>query len=74
MYVCTCNGISERSVDAAIEGGAASPVAVHRACGVRPQCGRGLPEIVDRLRAARAAPSCQALTPAQEGVEVAIPA
>jgi bacterioferritin-associated ferredoxin len=53
MYVCTCNGISERNVDAAIKDGAKSPSGVHHACGAKPQCGRCLPEIADRLRALR---------------------
>jgi bacterioferritin-associated ferredoxin len=50
MFVCTCNGVRERDVDAAIDGGARKPKAVHAACGVSPQCCRCLPEIADRIR------------------------
>ena len=74
MYVCTCNGISERKVEGAIRDGAATPRAVHAACGARPQCGRRLPEIADRLRAARLRKSASQLTPSLETDEVATPA
>lgn len=50
MYVCTCNGVREREVDAAIAAGARKPKAVHAACGVSPQCCRCLPEIAERIR------------------------
>lgn len=75
MYVCTCNGIPERKIEAAIADGARSPRAVHHACGAKPQCGRCLPEIADRLRNSRKseafAMSCTLLTPAVELDEVA---
>jgi bacterioferritin-associated ferredoxin len=77
MYVCTCNGISERNVEAAIKDGARSPSGVHHACGTKPQCGRCLPEIADRLRAARRLAKSEAarplLTPALDRDEVAAP-
>ncbi|MGE3303574.1 MAG: bacterioferritin-associated ferredoxin [Hyphomonadaceae bacterium] len=50
MYVCNCNGVNERRVDAAIRSGARKPAAVHRACGVAPQCGRCLADIAARIR------------------------
>ena len=50
MYVCTCNGLRERDVDAAIRNGARKPKAVHTACGSSPECCRCLPEIADRIR------------------------
>ena len=40
MYVCNCNGIREREVRAAIDGGAARPAEIFRACGANPQCAR----------------------------------
>ena len=40
MYVCNCNGIRERDVRAAIEGGASRPADIFRACESRPQCAR----------------------------------
>jgi len=52
MFVCTCNGVRERDIDAAIRAGARKPKAVHVACGTTPQCCRCLPEIADRIRVA----------------------
>ena len=40
MYVCNCNGIRERDVRAAIDGGAQRPAEIFRACGSKPQCAR----------------------------------
>jgi bacterioferritin-associated ferredoxin len=40
VYVCNCNGIRERDVRAAIEGGAQRPAEIFRACGSKPQCAR----------------------------------
>lgn len=40
MYVCNCNGIRERDVRAAIDGGASRPAEIFRACGSKPQCAR----------------------------------
>jgi len=40
LYVCNCNGIREREVRAAIEGGAQRPAEIFRACGSKPQCAR----------------------------------
>jgi bacterioferritin-associated ferredoxin len=40
VYVCNCNGIRERQVRAAIEGGAARPAEIFRVCGSAPQCAR----------------------------------
>jgi len=54
MYVCNCNGVRERDADNAIAAGASTPRAVLRACGVDPQCGRCLPELAARLKAAAA--------------------
>ena len=49
LYVCNCNGIRERDVRAAIEGGAQRPAEVFRACGSRPQCARCVCEIKDMI-------------------------
>jgi bacterioferritin-associated ferredoxin len=49
LYVCNCNGIRERDVRAAIEGGAQRPAQVFRACGSRPQCARCVGEIKDMI-------------------------
>jgi bacterioferritin-associated ferredoxin len=40
MYVCNCNGIREREVRAAIDGGAARPAEVFRHTGCAPQCAK----------------------------------
>ncbi len=40
MYVCNCNGIREREVRAAIEGGARTPADVFRRCQTKPQCAK----------------------------------
>lgn len=39
MYVCSCNGITERQVKAAIEQGAKNWSDVHAFYGREPQCG-----------------------------------
>ncbi len=63
MYVCTCNGVRERDVEAAIARGARKPPAVHAACGTEPQCCRCLPEIAARIRKSEAiAMPCEGLT------------
>jgi bacterioferritin-associated ferredoxin len=50
MYVCNCNGVRCREVDAAIEAGAARPQAVLAHHGHEPQCCRCLPEIAARIK------------------------
>jgi bacterioferritin-associated ferredoxin len=40
MYVCNCNGIRERDVQAAIEAGANKPVEVFRHCQTAAQCAK----------------------------------
>jgi bacterioferritin-associated ferredoxin len=40
VYVCNCNGIRERDVRAAIEGGACRPAEVFRHCQSQPQCAK----------------------------------
>lgn len=53
MFVCNCNGVRCRDVDAAIAAGAATPRAVLAHHDVAPCCGRCLPEIAGRLKSAR---------------------
>jgi bacterioferritin-associated ferredoxin len=50
MYICNCNGVRCRDVDAAIVAGADRPKAVLAHHGCEPQCCRCLPEIADRIR------------------------
>ncbi len=40
MYVCLCNGITERDAERAVASGARKPAHVHATLGARPQCGR----------------------------------
>lgn len=40
MYVCICNALNTRTVNQAIDGGAATVGQVYKACGAVPQCGK----------------------------------
>lgn len=53
MYVCNCNGIRERDVDAAIADGAAHPAEVFHRHGCRAHCGRCVCEMQDRIQSSR---------------------
>ena len=50
MYVCNCNGVTDREVEEAIAAGARRPrdVLAHHGC--EPCCGRCLPEIAGCLK------------------------
>lgn len=50
MYVCLCNGLTDRQIRAVAKTGACSPARVHRSLGVRLQCGKCLPMMRDILR------------------------
>jgi bacterioferritin-associated ferredoxin len=39
MYVCLCNGLTDRHVHAAASAGASRPSEVYGACGCAAQCG-----------------------------------
>lgn len=55
MYVCNCNGIRERQVRAAIDGGASKPAEIFRAHGCKAQCARcvcEMREMIDQSREA----------------------
>lgn len=49
MYVCLCNGLTDRQIRAAAHA-ACTPAGVHRLLGVRVQCGKCLPTMRDILR------------------------
>ena len=53
MYVCNCNGIRERQVRAAIDGGASKPAEVFRAHGCKPQCARCVCEMREMIQETR---------------------
>ena len=40
MYICLCNGLTDRDVRGAVTRGARRVSEVHRQCGTAPQCGR----------------------------------
>ena len=46
MYICNCNGITEKEVKLAIRGGARKWTDVHASQGCQPQCGKCECEIV----------------------------
>jgi len=49
MYICICNAIREREVDAAVRAGARRPADVFRSCGKSPQCGTCACDMRDRI-------------------------
>ena len=55
MYVCNCNGIRERQVRAAIEGGARKPAEIFRAHGCKAQCARCVCEMREMIQETRQA-------------------
>jgi bacterioferritin-associated ferredoxin len=50
MYVCVCNGLTDRQVRDIAEAGGRSAAGVYRSFGVRPQCGKCVPMMRDILR------------------------
>jgi bacterioferritin-associated ferredoxin len=51
MYVCVCNAVTDREVEAAIDGGANTRLEVTRACGAGGDCGTCHRVIEDMLDA-----------------------
>ena len=49
MYLCICQAIRERDVDAAVRAGARKPSDVFRACGKSPQCGTCACDMRERI-------------------------
>ena len=49
MYICLCNGLTDRDVRANCEGGC-SVAMVYRALGCEPQCGKCVPFVRQMLR------------------------
>jgi len=52
MYVCICNALKDRRIEAAAVG-AKSVGEVFRRCDARPQCGKCLPDVARMIDAAR---------------------
>jgi len=55
MYVCNCNGLRERQVRAAIDGGASRPAEVFKAHGCAPRCAKCVCEMREMIQASREA-------------------
>lgn len=49
MFICICQAIREREIDAAVQAGARRPVDVFRACGKSPQCGSCACDMRERI-------------------------
>ncbi|MFD1627526.1 (2Fe-2S)-binding protein [Azospirillum griseum] len=45
MYVCICNALNERKVQASLDNGATTPAAVFRQHGCQVQCGKCVPTL-----------------------------
>jgi bacterioferritin-associated ferredoxin len=54
MYVCLCNGFTDRELRSAAEPGC-SVADAYRALGVRPKCGKCAPTVKDIVRGSDAA-------------------
>ena len=54
MYICMCNALREKQVEAAAGDNARTVAEVFRRCGSRPKCGKCLPEIAQKIEDARA--------------------
>jgi len=50
MYVCLCNGLTDRDLRPHTVGGTCTVSMVYRACGCRPQCGKCVPFVRQMLR------------------------
>jgi bacterioferritin-associated ferredoxin len=50
MYVCLCNGLTERQVRRAASTGTGSPEEVYRSLGTAPKCGKCIPTVECILR------------------------
>jgi bacterioferritin-associated ferredoxin len=59
MYVCLCNGITDRDVRRYAEGGDCSVAMIYRACGAQPRCGKCVAYVRRMLHRDEAAPACE---------------
>ena len=53
MYVCICNALREKEVEAAAGGDARSVADVFRRCNARPRCGKCLHDVAQKIEDAR---------------------
>lgn len=50
MYVCICNGLNQKSVEAAVSEGAPTVSSVYHNCGCTAKCGKCVPVVRDMWR------------------------
>jgi len=50
MYVCLCNGLTDRQVRGVAGAAGCSTARAYRSLGVRPQCGKCIPLMLEILR------------------------
>lgn len=55
MYICNCNGLTDKQVAAAVAAGADRPRDVYAACGCQAQCGCCTATILAMVREASSA-------------------
>ncbi len=53
MYICMCNALREKQIEAAAGDNARTVADVFRRCDSRPRCGKCLPEIAQKIEDAR---------------------
>ncbi|EJW21114.1 hypothetical protein IMCC14465_09100 [alpha proteobacterium IMCC14465] len=51
MYICVCNALTDKQVDAAITSGCRRPDDIYSQCGTKPQCGRCAERMKEMLNA-----------------------
>jgi bacterioferritin-associated ferredoxin len=50
MYVCLCNGVTDRAVRAQAEHECKTVSAIYRSLGIKPKCGKCVPQMVQLMR------------------------
>ncbi|MDB5406252.1 MAG: BFD-like (2Fe-2S)-binding protein [Rhodospirillales bacterium] len=50
MYICLCNGFTDRQVRSSAETGSASVSQVYKALGCAPKCGKCVPMVREMLK------------------------
>ena len=60
MYICLCNGFTDRQVRSTIAESASSVAQVYTALGCEPRCGKCVPLVREMLRSAAPVPESDA--------------
>jgi bacterioferritin-associated ferredoxin len=50
LYICLCNGLTDRKLRQAVANGCATPAEAYAACGCRAQCGQCVRAVLEMLR------------------------